>query len=448
VTREPGAGALAGAMALVFVVVVIATLLSPLRSISGDTVPGRIGAAALRCGGGFDLASVDWIAARAAAGKLPYWARRTGAPIISVFGPGPALAGALATPALASGDTVDDATLRRRERVTSASLLALAAALLTLAAGARRSPRVAAATGLVAAASFAGAATLGQGLWQQTVALPFVVAALASLAWRPGIPRLALATPALLAIAVLLRPTLAPLALGLGLAWLADRPPWRRFAIAAALAGLAAVPFIAWNLAELGSVLPVAQLEANARVSSHIFVFSRGQLGYGLGGLLISPARGWLWFAPLAVVGTIAAVRAPTRATRLIAAATLLQLLVVAFFHMWWGGICFGPRFLAEATWVALWLALASDARLPRLLIIATAAVTIVVGQLGLWGWRAEQWESRRNPDVDQNALWDPVDSPIIAIVAVDPADQLTALDAPDEPARMQCTAGKLHAAP
>jgi len=182
-------------MSLVLAAVVTATLCAPLRQISGDTVPGRLGAAVLRCGGGFDLSTVDWIGARAASGRLPYWARQTGDQVVSVFGPGPALAGALAVPALANGDALDDTTLRQRERYAAAVLLGLAAMLLALATAARRGLAVSAGAGLLGAASYAGAATLGQGLWQQTVVLPFVMAALAALAWRPRAPRLAMLHP-------------------------------------------------------------------------------------------------------------------------------------------------------------------------------------------------------------------------------------------------------------
>jgi hypothetical protein len=451
---------LVAAMAIAFAVTIVATLASPLRQISGDTVPGRLGAAVLRCGGGFDLAAVDWIARAAAAGRLPYWAQRVGGRVISVFGPGPAVAGALAMPALATGDVVEDHALRRRERIAAAVLVGLAAALLALATAARRGLAASAGAGLVGAASFAGAATLGQGLWQQTVALPFLVGALAAIAWRQRAPRTAVVAPALLVAAVLLRPTMVPLAVGLGVAWCLERCSLRQWAAAAGLAVLAAAPLIAWNAVELGSVLPLGQIEANRRVTEHVFVLTRGQLGYGLGGLLLSPGRGWLWFAPIAVVGAVLAARRGSRVVRAVAAGVGAQVLVVAMFHMWWGGICFGPRFLAEATWVAIWLALGSaggasresaqrsrPSRGTRALLVAATAVTALVGQLGLWGWRAEQWETRRNPDIDQNALWDVVDSPVVAIVASDIAEQPLALDAPDEPTRLACHDGRLRAA-
>nr|MBA3395182.1 hypothetical protein [Deltaproteobacteria bacterium] len=290
-----------------------------------------------------------------------------------------------------------------------------------------------------------------------SVALPVLVGALATLAWRDRSPRAALATPALLVTAVLLRSTIAPLALGLGVAWCLDPRPRRAWAIASGLAVLVALPFVLWNLTYLGTPLPVAQLRANANVTDEIFVWTRGQLGYGLGGLMISPGRGLLWYAPVAVFGIVRALRGNSRSERVMAAAAVLQILAVAVFHMWWGGICFGPRFLVEVTWVGIWLASSASvaaagvtraglagARVARGLGVLAVVVTLIVGQLGLWCWRAEQWETRRNPDIDQNALWDFVDSPITAM-ARDIRDQPIAMDTLLAPPRMRCEAGHLR---
>jgi hypothetical protein len=101
----------------------------------------------------------------------------------------------------------------------------------------------------------------------------------------------------------------------------------------------------------------------------------------------------WIWFAPVALLGSVIALRAGPRLARLIALGVAAQLGVIAMFHMWWGGICFGPRFLAEATWIGIWLAVGSGATWPGrpLRGLGAIAITIGVGQLGLWGWRAEQ---------------------------------------------------------
>lgn len=419
-------------------------LAAPFRFVSGDTVPGRVGAAVLRCSGGYDLSRADWLRGDA---KLPYWAQRDqNGELVSVYGPAPAIAVALALPDFGADDEISDRALRLRERLVAALLTAVAAGLLCLAVAARRSLRVAFVAAVIASASFAGAATLGQGVWQQTVALPFLMAALASLAWRDTHPRLEPLTPAMLAIVVLIRPTIAPMALALGACWIIKKPSVRSWLLASIATVVVAVPFVVWNEMHFASPFSFSQWQSNARFTSEVFVVSRAQLGYGLGGLVFSPGRGLLWYAPIVLVGVAHAVRAGSLSDRVVAVGIAAQCLLIACFHMWWGGICFGPRFLAEAAWLGVWLAISNErpSHVRRLLWLASG-VTVLVGQLGLWCWRAEQWETRRNPDIDQNALWDFVDSPIPATLR-SASGELRAIDDLREPSRMRCEAGELRA--
>jgi hypothetical protein len=407
------------AFAIAVVAVVLAAA-SPLRETSGDTVPGRVGGLVLRCGGTFDLARVDWVKAAFDQKRTFYFLHWDHIDeMTSVFGPGPAVVGALAVLDVGDGDSVSDASLRTRERLAAAVLVALSAVLLLLAA--MRPPHAetrAVFAALVAVLSFAGVATLGQGLWQATTALPFLVGALATLAWRTERPRLALVTPALLLVAVMLRPTVAPLALGLGITWARDTRSWRTWIIATAIALAAVSPLVVWNAIHLYSPLPIGQWKANARQAST--VFSIGNAGTGIAGLLVSPARGLLWFAPLALVGVVAGLR--SRAWRFVAGGIVLQLLAMAMFFKWHGGQAFGPRLLAEATWLGIWLALGTGTLgRARLVAIACAATTVLVGQLGLWSWRPEQWESRRIPEAHPSAFWDVVDSPLASTLVETP---------------------------
>ena len=409
---------------------------APLRQLTGDTVPGRMGGAVLRCAGDFDLDHVDWVRAQTQTGWDFYYTKldRAGERS-SVFGPAPAVVVSLALLDFGDGDRISDETLRRRERGAGAVLLALAAALVTLAAAARVAPWRAALVGLVCALSFAGAASLGQGVWQATTALPALAGAVAAFAWRDRFPRVALAVPALLLLAVMLRPTIAPLVLGLGLAWLVDARAqhvrgartWRSWLVAGVAALAIVAPLVAWNAIHLWSPLPIGQWIANARAAEH--VFTAGGAATGLAGLLVSPARGLLWFAPIVIVAVIAAAR--TRAYRLVALAIVLQLIVMAAFFKWHGGLVYGPRLLAEATWIGVWLALGTELRVPRWLLAAALAITIVVGQLGLWRFTLEQWELRRSPEVHPGAFWDVVDSPIPATFTTPPRGARRGYDSP-----------------
>lgn len=404
-------------------------VLSPLRQISGDIVPGRLGAAVLRCTGSFDLHRVDWVADEWKDHGIEYYVEPGdhADELTSVFGPAPAAVGAVALADFGDGATLGDEALRRRARDAAAVLLAISAVLLVIACRAKATLVRSVVAGACAVLSFAGAATLGQGLWQATCALPALMAGLAFVAWQDRRPRLALGAPAALLVSVMIRPSVAVLAIGLGVVWLRAewraRRGWRRIAIAAGIAVVAVAPLVAYNAVHWNSPLPLGQWHANSRDSAHVFGAPNG-----VAGLVLSPARGILWFAPVAVVGA-----ARRNAFGVILA---LQLLAMAAFFKWHGGMAFGPRLLAEATWLAIWCA--CDARLA--LWAPAVAVTIVVGQLGLWRWRIEQWETRRRPETNPTAYWDVGDNPIFATLRDVPA---TVVDSPAR-AFVHCADGRI----
>ena len=380
-------------------------VLSPLRQLSSDTVGGRMGGATLRCGHDFDLGRIDWIDVVDRQGQYYDFTRHDHAQqITSVFGPAPAVAGSVALLDFGEGDSLSDAVLRRRERDAAAVLLAISAALLAIACRARTTVLRSVAAAMIAVLSFAGAASLGQGLWQATTALPFLVGALAVLAHRSTHPRAALATPALALVAAMIRPTILPLALAIGVAWAWQTRERRSWLIAIALALVAATPLVVWNAIHYNSPFPLGQYFANR---DNPGAFGVGPSLVGVGGLLVSPARGLVWFAPIAIAGAIAG----WRKHRALAIGVIAQLVVMATFSKWHGGQAYGPRLLAEAVWIALFLAV--ELRLG--LLAPLAALTILVGQLGLWCFTPEQWETRRRPEAHPGAFWDVVDSPIAA---------------------------------
>jgi len=403
-------------------------VLAPLRYVSGDTTGGRVGGALLRCAGSFDLSRVDWVHDEKVRGRTFYfiWPDVTGE-YTSVFGPAPAVIGAVALADFGEGATLDDDTVRRRERAAAAVLLAISAVLLAVACRARTSwPRALVASG-TAVLSFAGAATLGQGLWQATTALPPLMTGLALVAWRERYPRLALGAPAALLLAVMLRPPVVPLALAIALSWV-DRDR-KRWLIAAAIALAAVAPLVAWNAIHYWSPFPLGQWHANANQSVHVF-----GAPVGIAGLLVSPGRGLVWFAPVALVGVAARWKSPT------AIGVIMQVVAMAAFFKWHGGLGYGPRLLAEATWVAIWLA--CDVRWA---VLAPAiALTVIVGQLGLWKYQPEQWERRRKPEANHAAFWDVRDNPIFATLDTIPAGTPPAYDSPPT-AFLRCDHGTVR---
>jgi hypothetical protein len=400
------------------------SLTSPLRAMSGDTVPGRIGGAVLRCGGGFDLDTVDWIHRETVQDSIFYFEQpdRAGEHT-SIFGPGPAVVGAVGLLDFGDGDTIDDSTLRHRERDVAACLVALATCLVVVASRLRTGVWRSFVVGITCAASFAGAASLGQGLWQATVALPVLIGALATLVYAEPRPKLSIATPPLLVLAVMLRPLLAPICLALGVAWALSGRGVKRWIWAGALALGVAAPLVVWNVIHLWSPLPIGEMKANARITNEVFRHSPTGILEGVGGLLVSPGRGLLWFAPIALIGLWYGLTSKARLHRLIAAGAILQLLVVGAFYKWHGGLSFGPRLLAEVTWLLTWLALGAgieESSWRRMVRRFAVAITVVIGLLGLWRFRPEQWEARRMPDAYENALWDVFDSPIGSLFSHD----------------------------
>lgn len=417
---------------LAAMIAVAAVTLSPLRPSGGDTIGGRYGALGIACDGDTTLEGIDWIARR---DPPPYYVRRgLHGEAVSTFGPAPAVLAALSTWNLEPGASLDDDELRARTREASAGALALACALVAAAVALRRGPWFGALAGATAALSFAGAATLGQDVWQQTTALPLWIAALAALAHADRDPRGLSLVPALLALAVMVRPGTAGIALGLGwIWWRLARAMLPRNAVVLALGVgvLSAVPLALWSHAHLGTWVPLAQLDANRAMTDDgsAFDLSPAHLGVALAGLLISPARGLLWFAPVALLGAFAAWRHARARPLLLAMGAQLALAVA--FHKWWGGLGFGPRLLAEATWLGIYAAFVWPPS--RSALALTAVLTVLVGLLGLARYDPRAWEIPRDPDHHGAALWDVADGPLPALLGT-PPEGPALRDAPEEP--------------
>lgn len=407
--------AIVAAMAIAW----LATTISPVRAMGNDTIAGTLGGVVYHCGGGYDLRNIDWIDRAAAAGHRPYFAQPgADGELIAPYGPLPNLLGSLVVADLGANDVVGLDALRHRVRLISSLLVALCAGLLAWAARPRDQRWRAAATGVVAALSFAGCATLGQALWQQTISLVPLVAGFALIVRRADHPRLAAFAPAALLAAAMIRPTIGPLALGLGVWWaIGTRTQWRVWAIAAAAAIVVVLPLVAWNLHHQGSWLPLGQWRSNtSNTNAGVFRLSWSQLSASVPGLLISPARGLVWFAPIALAGIVRALRG--RSTRVLGLALVAQFATMAAFYMWWGGFCFGPRFLSELVWLATWAALATPvgSRAARVAVAACAGVTVVVGVLGL-AREPMKWEAMHDVDADRSALWQLDDTSLAALV-------------------------------
>ena len=392
----------------------------PYRAASQDTSPGFLGAPVLACQGNQDLAHMPVVVAQVQRNGLPYWVTVTpdGHGLVSTFGPAPAWLARAAFIGVRPGDTLDTTRMQLRTRWASGAAIGLAAALLCLAALAWTRVAVAVAAGVVAACSFAGAPVLGQDPWQQTAALPALMGALAAVAWTERSRVAAVVAPALALLAVAIRPADAPLSLGLLAAWAtllprADRAGVRRdVALAALAAAILVSPLIVWNLVHVGTPWPRGQWVSNSAAHAGVFELSPKWIAGAFAGLLVSPGRGLLFFAPVALVGIGTAFRARARA--LLALGIVLQILFCASFFRWTGGVSFGPRLLAGAAWIAIGLAAASFDELglrARVAVIGAASITALVGLLGCYAFDLRQWEFGNKLEEHPERAWQLADS-------------------------------------
>jgi hypothetical protein len=400
------------------------SLAAPLHASGGDTVPGRFGAAVFACRSTFDLREVDWIAADDAADSLPYYAARgrEGA-VLSILGPVPAALGAPFMEGLEEGTVLMDRELERRARIAATLAVSVAALLLTAALTARTTALRAAVLALVVGLSFAGVPTLAQGLWQQTALVVPMMAAVATLAWAPWRGgALLVFTPALLSVAVLTRPNAVFVLGALGIVWILavrSMPRWRAlFAMALPVAALGALPQLAWNMVATGDPLALHVYVPSHRAGGILFHSDLGAFVKGLAGLVASPARGLLFFAPVFPLSLYVSLRYGDREARLVGAGILLHIAVIAAYRAWWGGWVFGPRLLSEAVWLSpLLVAAMPPSRALRTLFLGASVATVAVGILGTFRYDAGVWELRRDPDKHQDALWDFRDSPLVAMI-------------------------------
>jgi hypothetical protein len=167
------------------------------------------------------------------------------------------------------------------------------------------------------------------------------------------------AAGALVATKVVMAAVIWPLAVWIALvSWQRDRI---RGVVLAAFAW--GSPIAAWavgigiyNQVRFGSALATGYGGESMRFETPLLV--------GLAGLLISPAKGIVWYCPAILLGAIGVARALRRSESRLAwavvAMTVCLLLIFAKYYQWYGGGAWGPRFLVPL--LPLWLAFAASA--------------------------------------------------------------------------------------
>jgi hypothetical protein len=221
-----------------------------------------------------------------------------------------------------------------------------------------------------------------------------------------------------------------------GVAWLLaaqSTARWRALiATALSLAPLAALPQLAWNAASTGDPLSLRVYIAAHTGSGVVFGSGLGAFARGVAGLVASPARGLLFFAPILPFALYVGFRYGDRQARILGTGILAHFALIAAYRQWWGGWALGPRMLAEAVWLCPLLVLAMPpSRVLRNVLLGVSTMTVLVGVLGTFRYQIGAWELRRDPDAHHEALWDGWDSPIVAMIR---GRAIPTLDAPPGP--------------
>jgi hypothetical protein len=148
-------------------------------------------------------------------------------------------------------------------------------------------------------------------------------------------------------------------------------------------------------------------------------------LRVGVAGLLVSPSRGLLIYTPWAAFALWGAARiwkekSPEWGRPLLLALTAVFLVQAGFSDGWFGGWCFGPRYLTDLlpflAWflVPLWTSIWSRPVL-RAAFVATVAIALWVQVVGAFYYPSGNWdESPINVDLQPRRLWDWSDNQIL----------------------------------
>jgi hypothetical protein len=142
-----------------------------------------------------------------------------------------------------------------------------------------------------------------------------------------------------------------------------------------------------------------------------------------------------LVFAPIVVVAIAAGARSSTEA-KVLSASILVQLVIYAAFHKWWGGVAFGPRLAAIPVWASCFVlfGLVAPTSIPKRLVALAATVTIVIGLIGLYGYDPRKWDLRVNVDQHPGAVWAIGDSVLPSSLRALPEGSPEIVDSPEGP--------------
>jgi hypothetical protein len=377
---------------------------------SGDSIPARHLPLSILRAGSLALDDVSFLYAEC----VPYYLKLVDGHYVSAYPVGAALlALPLYVPAALAGVAPSHPLLVELEKLAAAITVALSAVLLYHAARRIASRRMA----LFATAAYAlGGSSLSvssQALWQHGASQLGLAAALYCLLRGDDEPIWLAYAGLPLSFAVLARPTDALMAGAIALYVFWRRPSRFVFFL---LAGVPPAVFQLWyNARYFGTPFRTQWDPFDAETWS-------GSFWPGLAGLLLSPGRGLFVYSPifaLSVVGFVLAWRRNGHGLlRALGVAAGLTLLLYAKWEMWWGGLTFGPRLLADLTPVlALGLCPAAPllARRRALRVTAAALLAWSIGVHAVGAFAHDYyWNAYADVDRSPGRLWSWTDNQVV----------------------------------
>lgn len=309
-----------------------------------DTIPARLLPYSILRQGNFDLDEFTFLYAHGVPGNLI----QTGGRLVSAYPPGPAL---LALPfyllPVFGGVPPDSQLLGNVEKLTAAVLTALSVALMYAAIKRLEGQKMALALSLIYAFGTSSFSISSQALWQHGPSQLLLAASLYCLVRGRAEPPWAALSGFTLGWAVLCRPTDILIAMPLAVyVFYAHRDQLLRFALLA----VPSIIFMAlYNSWYFGSIFLVGYDMGFFSGSGFATPFLEG-----LSGILFSPSRGLFIYSPIFLFSLIGIFLALGHTERLLfsslSVSVILIIAVYSRWRIWWGGMAFGPRLLADIT--------------------------------------------------------------------------------------------------
>ena len=348
------AGAVKSSPGLIIFSVTLIVFLGNGRTISGgDSVPAKNLPLSILGHGNFYLDQLVTPGSK----KIPYYLRESDGHYVSDYPVGAAIVALpFYVPSSVCGVSPTSRIFSELEKVSAATIVALSALLLYMAAARVTANWMAILLTFIYAFGTTSLSVSSQALWQHGPAQLALASAIYCLVRARDDPRWAGYAGLPLAFEVIIRPADALIAAPLGLYVLFNysREIW--IFIASAIAPLL---FQLWyNATYFGTPFRIQFLTQPQSASANTVSGSSGlwstPLAQGLAAVVLSPGRGLLFYSPIFVLSFMGLALAWRRngdvLLRYLGVGVVLTILMVAKWHKSSGGESFGPRLLADIT--------------------------------------------------------------------------------------------------